>query len=390
MEKRLLERLQENRYVVLFVISAMLLTFLNILIRREMYEVASCVGAENSYIYSFISIVLTGLIAALAVSYADKKALYKLAVPLYIVVVAVLAVSAVLYLFVRPYSDYLFYTAGFLFIDIMGRRIVFQPAMLLPLSGLIIYRFCENGEKSLSIRRFIKLSLLMLAPAVLCFFIHHKAATLVYLMAYAAVVIYMKKSDMISISWLKLILALVVVCSLILAYFTFFSRDSGFYNDRIASILSRGGESPYGIGWTRQSIDGLISGSKMLGDKSVLNTDEAYSLFRTADFTLVLFLARYGWIAFAGLMAAAAGLILAIVMMIKHIRLNSLAKTVPVFAASFIVGQALLNILGTAVIDTGFIGFPFLSSQYVIVADLVAAAVLLKNCETSINTKKTV
>ena len=105
METRLLERLQENRYVVLFVISAMLLTFLNILIRREMYEVASCVGAENSYIYSFISIVLTGLIAALAVSYADKKALYKLAVPLYIVVVAVLAVSAVLYLFVRPYSD---------------------------------------------------------------------------------------------------------------------------------------------------------------------------------------------------------------------------------------------------------------------------------------------
>ena len=364
----------------LLLLCYIILAILGFVVCKFLFSTYSEFSGVNYYV-SYIAYFAIGiLLSLLFIYYLEEQTIIKISIPGYVISIVMLLMSLVLFFLVKPYGQstpFYFYNSKQLFFFVSGVPIGFSPVMLFPLYGLLVAYYCNKdhkiGGKNLGI-----LTLLMIIPIIFCLFLYPGAAIVLFF-SFAFTVIALKRVKKITVSWKRLVLAIIVGCLLLIIFLLFVSDSRMFYRERLQSILAFGENDPLGVGWYREAIGRVIEKSRFVGSCVSSTYRGIYSLYNAGGFTLVIILARFGWLALICCLLIMGMMLVLTIVIVRDIKYDSFSKYVAVFSVSFLCCQTVLNIVGVALLDTGFMDLPFVSpNKNLAITDMIFLALVIR------------
>ncbi len=320
-------------------------------------------GIEHS-----VFTIATGVIIMIMLSSFVKEAYFhKAALIIYLVVMVMLIIQIIV-------GDRQPYTFGRYLYIFPGYAI--QTSLLMPLSYFYIAKIISKHTKK-DFFDLVGIALLMLIPICLVFSqVYVLPVAIACFVSYITVAA-MKKEKRISIPWVVFLIPVVLVAAGVFSIY----REVPYMSERLEVIITRGEYDPYGAGWFRNLIDGILFNTPFVGATN-FQTNEALTivdmLSRSGDHNILILLAQYGWYAFVLAVAVYLLFFICLFSMVHKIRQSAFAKYTSLMFALFITAQAVFSLVGLFLLDRSPVDMPFMSGGLTFnIVNYISFAVIL-------------
>ncbi len=293
--------------------------------------------------------VLTGVITVVFGLFLKEKYLYNIAKIAYIAVIVLLLLPILLADDSKGYYSSALY---------LGPIAVYTAAAL----PLISFQLAKTTTKynRLSVNSKYALRGLILAPMSLVFFQFTFAYIIVSLLVIAVSVIILKCDGRLSITWKSFIIPVILTAVIIALLY----NDDFYFSQRIEVVLTRGASDPNNFGWMRIFLDDIFKGTPFIGETAYLMDGQSVvePLARLEYYNYVIILAKFGYAAFIGVFIVYAAFFVCLFKMTAKTNQSSFAKYTSLYLSLFLAAQAVYSLLGIFLLDTTYLGLPFMGS----------------------------
>lgn len=308
---------------------------------------------ESAKVIPPMIFVAFGMLLIIATSFLNEKLLNGIALIGYLCVIAVLYVQ----ILSADNSNYV----SMRYLD-TGRFII-HTASLVPITYLLIAKMITKYDKS-TFERLVIIVLVMIIPLALLFGQANLSFVIINFAVYFITLIFMKAEARINLPWIVFAApALVLIATIVLIY-----ADSDYASFRMETILSRGKNSPEGLGWMRTISDFVLLNTPFIGSCAKLegDTDVAAMIARWGNHNVLAILAEYGWAAFLLLIVVYILLFVVLFRMVSKTKQGSFSKYLSLLSVLYLCVKAAFSLFGLFFLDKAPTDMPFISNNYTI------------------------
>lgn len=323
-----------------------------------------------------------GMAVIAALLLVKEKHLYKAALWLYTIVIAVLSLQMVVS---SNYSAWALETSIGRNINIFGVSI--YSSALLPLTYIFLSKLISE-YKTLDHFRQIILFAAAICPMLLVLLLLNQTPAVISALGWCVVLAIMKKDGKIKLKrWLVLAAAMGIIAAIVYMYFEIPTLRSQF-----EVIFTRGKSDPEGAGWLRMLLDGIFVNTPMLGATNLVVEDFSINeiVSKLGDYNILLVLTNCGWLAFVGTILLYALFFFCLFKMVKATRQSTFARYTSLFLSLSLLLHAIVSLIGIFFMYSAQTNMPFIAHSYSInVLDYTAFGIvftlyLRRNCESEL------
>lgn len=291
-----------------------------------------------------------GFFAIAVTAFVKEKIIHKTALPVYLISSAIMILS-----FVSDDKCDLMW--GYIPIGSLAIAVW----MFLPLT------FIEPAKRigryrSIKADTLIELMFIMAIPIVIiCIQPDLTYAAIAFLVCLITLIV-MKKENRISLPYYSFLIPIAFI--VVIIAFAYYGNE--YAHLQLETILSRGKNDPTGMGFERQVMDSAFASARLIGKGDCVfeGIDCFERMAYLNNYSLMLPLCEYGWLAFIGIILLFALFFVCIFKMVSKINQSSFAKYTALMLALYMLLKSVFCLLGLFVLDFPKIDMPFFDFEY--------------------------